>query len=108
MSRPRLGLDSTVGVTDKYRELEQQHKTAEPLTLGPHASYQTKLDIGSLYYLRNPGAYTIQLQMKLPAELGPGLVNSNSLAVTVVASQDGEPQQAHPPPQLPPAASPKN
>jgi hypothetical protein len=37
--------------------------------------------------------------MKLPMELGAGLVNSNTLAVTV-ASQDGEPQQCRP---LPPS-----
>jgi hypothetical protein len=99
-------------VTGKYQELERQHKTApsagEPLKLGPHAGYQTKLEISSLYQLQNPGNYTIQVQMKLPVELGAGLVNSNTLAVTVVASQDGEPPQRRPPTQQPPAASPQN
>jgi hypothetical protein len=99
-------------VTGKYQELERQHKTApsaaEPLTLGPHAGYQTKLEISSLYQLQNPGNYTIQGQMKLPGLLGAGLVNSNTLTVTVVASQDGEPQQRRPHTQQPPAASPQN
>ena len=97
MSHERWG--RTV-VTGKYQELERQHKTtpsaAEPLTLGPHASYQTKLEISSLYQLQNPGNYTIQGQMKLPTELGAGLVNSNSLTITVIAIQEGETHQHRP------------
>jgi len=97
-----------MAVTGKYQELLRQHKAAEPLTLGPHSTYQTKLEISSLYQLQNPGFYTIQGQMKLPAELGAGLVNSNTLAVTIVGSQDGKPQERRPHMELPPASSPQN
>jgi len=57
------------------------------VTINPHSVYQTKIEISSLYQLPWPGNFTIQGQIKLPVELGPGLVNSNTLRVTVVAAQ---------------------
>jgi hypothetical protein len=78
-------------VTGKYQQLDREHKVAppvaEPVTINPHSVYQTKIEISSLYQLPWPGNFTIQGQIKLPVELGPGLVNSNTLRVTVVAAQ---------------------
>jgi hypothetical protein len=76
-------------VTGKYQELEREHKSASAaarreITLGSHESYQSKLEISSLYQLQNPGKYTIQAQMNMPAELGKGVVHSNTLTVTIV------------------------
>lgn len=76
-------------VTGKYQELEREHKSASvaarrEITLASHKSYRSKLEISSLYQLQNPGKYTIQAQMNMPAELGKGVVRSNTLTVTIV------------------------
>lgn len=89
-----LGPSSTVAVTGKYRELMQQKTVAaESVTLAPHSSYSTKLEISSLYQLHNPAIYIIQGTMRLPAELGVGLVNSNRLTLTVTANPEGDPRR---------------
>jgi hypothetical protein len=56
----------------------------------------TAQQFSSLYQLHNPSKYAIQGQMNLPAELGSGLANSNTLTLTVIASQEGEPHPSRP------------
>ncbi len=67
-------------------------KATQPVTLNPHAEYQMKFDTGLQYQLLSPFVYALHGQMKLPVELGPGLVNSNTLKLTLVAGQGNEPQ----------------
>ncbi len=95
----------------KYQPPEQQHKAApaaEPVTLNPHSVYQTKIDTGLQYQLLSPFVHTLHGQMRLPAELGPGLVNSNTMRLTLVAGQGSETQPNQNQRQRPSTASPRN
>ena len=49
----------------------------------PGESWQERLLITGYYDMSRPGRYTIQLERKLPEELGKGTVKSNSITVTV-------------------------
>jgi len=49
----------------------------------PGESWKERLLITKYYDMGRPGRYTIQLERKLPEELGKGTVKPNSIAVTV-------------------------
>jgi hypothetical protein len=82
--------------------------TAQPVTLSAHSVYQMKFDTGLQYQLLSPALHALHGQMKLPEELGPGLVNSNTLSLNIVAGQRSEPPSNHPQRQPPSEASPRN
>jgi hypothetical protein len=95
----------------RYRLPDRKHEApapSEPVTLNPHAVYQAKIDTGLQYQLFSPTHYSVHGQMKLPAELGPGLVNSNTLRLSLVAGQGRGPQSNQPQRPQPSAASPHN
>lgn len=49
----------------------------------PGESWQEKLLVTHYFDMNRPGRYTIQLERKLPVELGKGTVKSNPITVTV-------------------------
>jgi hypothetical protein len=51
--------------------------------LKPGESWHEELLITKYYDMSRPGKYTIQLERKLPEELGKGTVRSNPITVTV-------------------------
>jgi len=54
------------------------------VVLKPHETDHRMIEVGSLLMPESrPGKYSIEMQMKLPAELGPGLVRSNTVTITV-------------------------
>jgi hypothetical protein len=54
------------------------------VTLKPHETYRTKIDLSPIFQpMDKPRKYSVEMQMKLPPELGPGLVRSNTVTVTV-------------------------
>ena len=57
--------------------------TQNEVTLKPQETYRKTIEIGSILTADRPGKYTIQMQMKLPEELGKGLVRSNTVTITV-------------------------
>lgn len=60
----------------------------------PGESWKEQLTITHYYEMSRPGKYTIQLERKLPEELGVGTVKSNTITITVVAPEPeaGTPQ----------------
>jgi hypothetical protein len=58
--------------------------TQNEVTLKPQETYRKTMEVGSLLIpYSKPGKYTFEMQMKLPAELGKGLVRSNTITITV-------------------------
>ena len=58
--------------------------TQNEVTLKPQEMYRKTMEVGSLLMpCSKPGKYTVEMQMKLPAELGKGLVRSNTVTITV-------------------------
>jgi hypothetical protein len=50
----------------------------------PGVSWKEQLFLSEYYDMSRPGKYTIQLQRKLPEELGKGTVKSNIITITVL------------------------
>jgi hypothetical protein len=62
-----------------------EFRTGSPLnrTLAPGESVTEEQEVSRLYDFSEPGKYTIQVAMRIPKELGSGMVASNSVTVTV-------------------------
>jgi hypothetical protein len=54
----------------------------------PGDSWKEELTITLYYEMSRPGKYTIQVERKLPEELGVGTVKSNTITITVVAPDE--------------------
>ncbi len=52
-------------------------------TLKPQETYQEAIEVSGFYDLERPGRYTVQVERDMPAELGKGIVESNTIRVTV-------------------------
>lgn len=53
------------------------------VTLNPHQDYEFVVQVRTPYVRQPTGEYSLQVEQDLPAELGPGLVESNTLSVKV-------------------------
>ncbi len=85
----------TVPETDEVRKMREEtsaptnsirdRKTSKGLIgdLKPHTAANETIEVSSYYDMSHPGKYTIQLTRQLPEELGPGVVKSNRITVTV-------------------------
>jgi hypothetical protein len=51
--------------------------------LKPHKTSRHTIDVSQYLDVSRPGKYTIQATRQLPEELGPGVVKSNTITVTV-------------------------
>jgi hypothetical protein len=54
----------------------------------PGDSWQEMLHVSRYYEMSRPGTYTIQVERKLPDELGVGTVKSNIVSITVLPADD--------------------
>lgn len=79
-----------VGVTDSFREVQNQRRQGRPpapnvlVALKPKEIRPETIEISRFYDLTRPGQYTVQIERDLPPELGKGIVESNTLTVTIV------------------------
>jgi len=62
------------------------HGVIAPVKTG--VSWKEQLRISDFYDLSRPGTYTIQVERKLPEELGTGTVTSNTITITVLPADD--------------------
>jgi len=51
--------------------------------LKPHETVKHTIEVSEYWDMSRPGKYTIQVERRLPEELGKGSVKSNTIAVTV-------------------------
>ena len=51
----------------------------------PGENWEEQIRISDYYDMSRPSVYTIQLERKLPVELGMGTVKSNTITITIVA-----------------------
>jgi hypothetical protein len=63
----------------------------------PGDSWKEQVTITRYYEMGRPGKYTVQLERKLPEELGVGTVKSNTITITVLPP-DAKPEAKEPPP----------
>jgi hypothetical protein len=96
-----LGADYQFSVNEKgwptrfgeeYLELKREPEGASGAsqsedTLNPNDTHRTTIEIGSILPLDRPGKYRVEMQMNLPAELGKGLVRSNTNTITITVSE---------------------
>ena len=82
--------DEPVGVTDSFREVQNQSRQGRAptpnvlVTLKPKETRPETIEISRFYDLTRPGQYTVQIERGLPPELGKGIFESNTLTVTIV------------------------
>ena len=82
--------DEPVRVTENLPEVKEELKDASPptrsilKTLKPSETCQDAIEIRFFAERERPGEYSLQVEQDLPAEVGKGFVESNTLTVTVI------------------------
>jgi hypothetical protein len=78
-----------VAETPDHRNLKDSVKSGSaqtrttPVTLEPQQNKVDAFEVSYLYEMAKPGDYTVQIERDLPAELGAGKVQSNTLALKI-------------------------
>ena len=79
-----------VPVTENLQQMKEEVKSGHAstrnvlITLKPQQTCQDAIEIRSLYQRLTPGEYSLQVERDLPPELGKGIVESNTIKVTVI------------------------
>ena len=79
-----------VPVTENLQQMKEEVKSGHAstrnvlITLKPQQTCQDAIEIRSLYERLTPGEYSLQVERDLPPELGKGIVESNTIKVTVI------------------------
>jgi len=66
-------------------ELRQGHAPTRNvrITLRPQETCQDTIEVSYFYALETPGQYTVQIERDMPQELSKGIVESNTISVTI-------------------------
>jgi hypothetical protein len=79
-----------VPVTENLQETKEEVKSGYAstrnvlITLKPQETCQDAIEIRFLHERERPGEYSLQVEGDLPPELGKGIVESNTIKVTVI------------------------
>lgn len=82
--------DERVPVTENFQKMEKELKQGHArtrnvlITLKPQETCQDTIEVSYFYDLERPGQYTVQVERDMPPELGKGIVESNTIRVTVI------------------------
>ena len=83
----REGSGSLAPETDYQRSLQCNARFTESrnilVILKPRESREDEIIINHLFELNSPGNYSVQVSRRIPKELGPEPINSNTITITV-------------------------
>ena len=79
-----------VTATENFRRIEKELKQGHTptrkvwITLKPQETCQDTIEVSYFYDLERPGQYAVQIERDMPPELGKGIVESNTIRLTLI------------------------